>query len=775
MFAGAVGQVHSFGGAMAEAGSKLMEWVGVGAAIEVGRAAVDHLAESIKSGFEVAEKIENAQIAMTGLAGSAENATAIITHLKNLSVSSGLGFDELTAATKKLMAIGVSAEKIEPLIRSIGDVAAGTGASLSDMAEVFVKAEGRGSITAKELKSLTAQGIPIVAELARQFGTTAEGVKQLAANGQIGFAQLQKAFESMSGPGGRFAGLMDQQANTVGGVWKRIATSIGFSSAEIIMQLEEAFDLRGILQSVMTAIPVITTYITNGITLLTPYLQMAEAWIFRGLGAVWDTIKGPLATAFNFIAGILPAIPDLIGSAMGYCWEIIQSVWGSIWGFIGPIVTAIYDVIATNWEAIVETTVGFVMAVVNVFESVFTACYGIAQSIWDGIVTIWNEATAFITGRTADAANANVTAFTSMYDMVSWFVNGLKDLLNAAAFTLNHWQDAAEIVGLEVMLAFITLGNQLEYVFTTVIPYAINYGVAYLKDFGGMTTTIIKNILANILMFVESIPGLLTGELSFRDVVGQFAPITEAFASEMKKLPAMAARVPGDMEKAMTGELNHLEGKFAEGLGGYLNGADEKAHNAAKKITDALNAGLNNVKHPKDLGLGFSHKDLNPVIRPTVNNDDLHATLHVELKLGKLTRWGSAQALAQQSEIANQIRMPLMPGVNRPTNAPPTRPGATPAKPATATPANSNDPMNLGWDEPTPKAIDLNTTPSTLGDWGTPAAPAAPRPAAAIAPKDDKPATGSTSPLENMAALMAEIRRYIVKWDSNPPLAEVNM
>ena len=124
---------------------------------------------------------------------------------------------QLQAATQKLLAFGVASSRIIPTLRQLGDVSAAIGAPIEEIAEIYGKARVQGRLFAEDINQLTGRGIPIIQELAKQFGVTDGEVKKLVEDGKVGFAQLEKAFEGMTAEGGIFFGQMAEQSATLGG------------------------------------------------------------------------------------------------------------------------------------------------------------------------------------------------------------------------------------------------------------------------------------------------------------------------------------------------------------------------------------------------------------------------------------------------------------------------------------------------------------------------------------------------------------------------------
>ena len=98
---------------------------------------------------------------------------------------------ELADAGRKLIAFGESADSVPETLRRIGDVSAGVQAPVNEIAELYGKARVQGRLFAEDINQLTGRGIPIIQQLARQFG--AAGAIPVVADLLIDNAALVKA------------------------------------------------------------------------------------------------------------------------------------------------------------------------------------------------------------------------------------------------------------------------------------------------------------------------------------------------------------------------------------------------------------------------------------------------------------------------------------------------------------------------------------------------------------------------------------------------------
>lgn len=168
--------------------------------------------------------MEQTRVAFETFTGSAEVGNAVIARLNEFSNVTPFRNEQVLQAGKVLLAFGLEAEKLIPTLTSIGDMAAGTGKDFNELALIYGKAMTQGFIQGEELNQLAEAGIPIIAEFAKMFGVTEGEVKKLGSESKITFADMETAFQNMTGEGGRFFNLMAKQSQTLGG---KLSTLVG--------------------------------------------------------------------------------------------------------------------------------------------------------------------------------------------------------------------------------------------------------------------------------------------------------------------------------------------------------------------------------------------------------------------------------------------------------------------------------------------------------------------------------------------------------------------
>jgi tape measure domain-containing protein len=123
----------------------------------------------------------------------------------------------------------------------LGDVASGLKIPFQDIAYLYGTLKTQGRAYQRDILQFQQRGIPVVEELAKQFGVSKSAISQMVTEGKIGFAEVEKAFKSMTSEGGMFFSMMDSQSKTVGGQisnlgdnWEQLKVNIGKSQRGII-------------------------------------------------------------------------------------------------------------------------------------------------------------------------------------------------------------------------------------------------------------------------------------------------------------------------------------------------------------------------------------------------------------------------------------------------------------------------------------------------------------------------------------------------------------
>jgi tape measure domain-containing protein len=212
-------------------GAALGIGLGVGGVVSFGKAVVDSL-----SNYEYFSA--SLRTLMKGDAGAAK---ALETQLVKTAATTPFSLTEIQDATKQLMAYGFAGGEVVGNIKMLGDVASALKIPFQDIAYLYGTLKTQGRAYQRDILQFQQRGIPVVEQLAKQFGVSKSAITQMVSEGKIGFAEVEKAFKSMTGEGGIFFNMMAEQSKTVGGQisnlgdnWEQLKVNIGKSQRGII-------------------------------------------------------------------------------------------------------------------------------------------------------------------------------------------------------------------------------------------------------------------------------------------------------------------------------------------------------------------------------------------------------------------------------------------------------------------------------------------------------------------------------------------------------------
>jgi hypothetical protein len=213
--------------------------------IGIGIAAAFSVGAIVNFGKSVIDALKNYEYFSASLRtlmyGDRNTAKALEGQLVKLAATTPFSLTDVQAGSRQLLAYGFKPGNVTKDLKMLGDMASGVGAPLTDIVYLYGTLKTQGRAYTRDINQFTNRGIPIIAELAKQFKVTEDKIKDLVTAGNIGFPQIEKAFKSMTSEGGQFFKMMDEQSLTVGGrlsnlgdSWEQLKVNIGKSQTGII-------------------------------------------------------------------------------------------------------------------------------------------------------------------------------------------------------------------------------------------------------------------------------------------------------------------------------------------------------------------------------------------------------------------------------------------------------------------------------------------------------------------------------------------------------------
>lgn len=156
-------------------------------------------------------------IAFEVMLGSKEKADKLMQEQIAFAAKTPFTLTDVATNTKQLLAMGIATEKVMATMKALGDVAAGTSVPIARVAINYGQVATIGKLQGRELRDFAMAGIPLMDELAKNLGKAKSEIEEMVSAGQIGFPEVERAFQTMAGEGGKFYNLMERQNSSVTG------------------------------------------------------------------------------------------------------------------------------------------------------------------------------------------------------------------------------------------------------------------------------------------------------------------------------------------------------------------------------------------------------------------------------------------------------------------------------------------------------------------------------------------------------------------------------
>jgi len=201
------------------------------------------MAAAAGGAIKLAADMQQTKIAFTSMLGSGERAAGFINELKEFAAKTPFELPGLVNASRQLLAFGFDAEKIVPMMTSIGDAVAALGGGefeINRVTRALGQMQAKGKVSAEEMMQLAELGIPVWELLAKKIGTDIPTAMKKASSGAIDAATGINAI--LTGMTEKFGGMMAEQSKTFLGrlsTLKDNATQALMAVGEALLPLAE--------------------------------------------------------------------------------------------------------------------------------------------------------------------------------------------------------------------------------------------------------------------------------------------------------------------------------------------------------------------------------------------------------------------------------------------------------------------------------------------------------------------------------------------------------
>lgn len=185
-------------------------------------------------------QFQQLEIAFETMLGSGTKAQALMNQMVETAAKTPFDLMGVAGGAKQLMAYGLAADKVNDTLVKLGNIASGLSIPLNDIVYLYGTTMVQGRLYTQDVRQFTGRGIPLVRELADMYGVTAEKINEMVTDGKIGFADVEKVLNKLTGAGGQFYNLMAKQSASLTGMisnledaWDSMLNEIGKQNQDL--------------------------------------------------------------------------------------------------------------------------------------------------------------------------------------------------------------------------------------------------------------------------------------------------------------------------------------------------------------------------------------------------------------------------------------------------------------------------------------------------------------------------------------------------------------
>jgi tape measure domain-containing protein len=356
---------------------------------------------AIGTGVKLASDMQQARIAFEQFLGSGEKAEEFLGRLQKFAATTPFEFPDLRDAASKFLSVGLEADRVIPIMTSVGDAVAAVGGGGEEIARVtraLQQMQLKGRVTNEELLQMTEAGVPAAKILAEHLGVTVTKAQEMVSKKQVEVNEIFAAMEQQAVPSlQRTAGMMEAQSKTLAGLFSTLKDEVSASLITIAQPLVEGLT---------KVLPGLTKTITRTMEDIGPVFADVFGNILKVIRSILPSVV-PLAKAFGrLLAGALDALIPLFEALAPVVLDLFKELEPLI-----PILVGVVRVLVAGMIPALQAIAPILPEIVAGFAA-FKVIRGV-QSIFTSLLSTFPTLIAGLLG-TATAEEAVGTAAKSM-------------------------------------------------------------------------------------------------------------------------------------------------------------------------------------------------------------------------------------------------------------------------------------------------------------------------------------------------------------------------
>ena len=296
-------------------------------------------ATSALTGFN--EALDYAKVSYTALFGSEDIASSFLETLKEQAINTMFSFEDLTEASKKLLAYGIDYKNIGYITEGLTSLASisGDSAAIDRLSYALGQIYAKGKLSAEEMRQLANAYVPIQQILKERLGVQKDDLNRV---GDLNIPAEQAINAIVDYANDNFGNVADAAMLTITGLKSKIADTFKVTGSEMMQPMTKA--LKSFLNWFNNSLDDIRqAYLNGGFGGVFEYLVPNESTQQR-LRQFIATISNMLTSLIRLIVSIIPIVKRLVAGLVD-AFNIIQ-----------PAFTFTYNLLAAGISIISKNT-----------------------------------------------------------------------------------------------------------------------------------------------------------------------------------------------------------------------------------------------------------------------------------------------------------------------------------------------------------------------------------------------------------------------------------
>lgn len=212
--------------------------------------------------INAAANVEDLQVSFRTLLGDVSKADILFSDIQNYGAKTPYQTEDLAQAAKLMLSFGISADKIMPTLKQLGDVAMGDNQKMQSLALAFSQMSSSGRVMKEDLNQMINAGFNPLQVISEKTGESMATLQDKVSKGQISVRQIQQAFADATSEGGKFHNMAVNMSDTVNGKvstlndnWEQLKANLGgLGDSAVKESLSAAINLVNGLNDAVTSL-----------------------------------------------------------------------------------------------------------------------------------------------------------------------------------------------------------------------------------------------------------------------------------------------------------------------------------------------------------------------------------------------------------------------------------------------------------------------------------------------------------------------------------------